>query len=546
MSRNRMFSLICSLALLTACTQAPENSATEVKDAQGSSLGSVAIADVCSTEAQTQLRRGMALFHSMTYGGARQEFAAASEIDSTCVLAKWGEALTLFHPLWPDVPTPAELQRGNELLSEARAMREVSKLEDAYLSAAEAYFTDAENYTESERLVRYAQAWEEAAESFPRDIETRLMHSLSMIAIAPASENRLEMQERASNIAKKVLAEVPDHPGALHYIIHANDLPQLANDGLLAARKYGAVAPENSHALHMTSHIFTRVGSWEESIDYNTRAAALAFDSPMNGSLSIHYLHASDYLIYAHLQRGDDESAAKVWNQMARQEGPIYNHAASAYAYAAVPARMALERQDWAGASELRAGWPSTIKWEQYPHLEAIIVFAGGMGAARTGQSAKASEAMERLEYLQAQSSELPGQYDWGTQVGIQKLALRAWIEFESGDRDEALSIMIQASELEATTTKNPVTPGAVLPAAEMLGDMLIELDQPEEAIQAYALALSRTPNRLNSLYGSGRAAEMSGNAVAAGEYFAKLVEITTEESSLKRVEYARNAVGGD
>ena len=173
-------------------------------------------------------------------------------------------------------------------------------------------------------------------------------------------------------------------------------------------------------------------------------------------------------------------------------------------------------------------------------------MFAGGMGAARTGQSAKASEAMERLEYLQAQSSELPGQYDWGTQVGIQKLALRAWIEFESGDRDEALSIMIQASELEATTTKNPVTPGEVLPAAEMLGDMLIELDQPEEAIQAYALALSRTPNRLNSLYGSGRAAEMSGNAVAAGEYFAKLVEITTEESSLKRVEYARNAVGGD
>ena len=285
MFKNRFIPLLCGLSLLTACAQVPENSATEVTDAQGSSLGSVAIADVCNPEAQTQLRGGVALFHSMTYGGARQEFAAASEIDSTCVLAKWGESLTLFHPLWPDVPTSADLQRGTELLREARAMRDVSALEDAYLAAAEAYFTDAENYTENERLLKYASAWEQVAESFPADVEAKLLHSLSMIAIAPASENRLEMQELASNMAKEVLAEVPDHPGALHYIIHANDLPRLAKDGLPAAREYGQVAPENSHALHMTSHIFTRVGSWEESIDYNVRAAALAFESPMNGAL---------------------------------------------------------------------------------------------------------------------------------------------------------------------------------------------------------------------------------------------------------------------
>jgi tetratricopeptide (TPR) repeat protein len=510
-----------------------------VHDENGASLGSVALAVSCTPDAVLRVRRGLALLHNMTYAQAEQEFQAASELDEECVLAKWGEAMSLFHPLWPDVPPPEAFVRGRTLIEEARTSS-TSKLEDAYLSALEAYYVGAEERSESERLQMYAAGWEAVVEAFPDDIEARLFNALSGIAVSGATGNRVEAQARTGQIAESVLDEVPDHPGALHYIIHSYDLPQLADRGLPAARIYGKVAPENSHALHMTSHIFTRVGSWEESIEYNTRAAASGLDNPVNGALSMHYLHAADYLVYAYLQRGEDEKALQIWDDLVGVEGPITNHAASAYAYAAVPARLALERQNWAAAKSLEIPQKSGIQWDQYPHLEAIVEFGQGMGAAHTGAPDDARNSVSRLNELEEMARALPGAYDWGSQVEVQKLALEAWIEFESGNEADALDIMKAASELEATTAKNPVTPGEVLPAAELLGDMLLALNRPKEAVTAYETALARTPNRLNSLYGAGRASELNGNVEAAEEYFSQLLAITDDDADLERIVYAK------
>lgn len=535
--RQLSIGTVCLLAL-SACTE-PNSQPVEVLDENGASLGSVALTVRCSTEATTLVRRGLAMLHNMTYEKAAADFASAAEQDPSCVLARWGQAIALFHPLWPDVPSDDVLRRGEQILAQAREL-DASERESAYLSALEAYFVGSEGRSEAERLQRYASAWGDVAETYPDDPEARLFQALATIAIAGGSENRTETSARGGQIAETVLASVPDHPGALHYVIHAYDSPELAQRGLDAARSYGKVAPENAHALHMTSHIFTRVGSWQESIDYNVRAAAAGRSNPMGGAVSMHYLHAADYLVYAHLQRGEDESARKVWEDLQAIDGPIHNHAASAYAYAAIPARLALERQDWTAASNIAPRSPDTIQWEQYPHLEAIVEFARGIGSARSQSLADAAAAVARLEELESEARALPGAYDWGTQVEIQREALEAWIEFEEGDRDSALASMEAAAALEATTIKNPVTPGEVLPAAELLGDLLLAMERPTEAVDAYRTALARTPNRLNSLYGAGLGSEMAGDEEAAAQYFEQLVSVTNAEASLDALVRAR------
>ena len=347
----------------------------------------------------------------MTYKDAEAEFAAASERDPECVLARWGMAMSYVHPLWPDVPSDDALDRGMNLLVEARELRELSELEDAYLSALEGYYRDGSRRSEGDRLVSYAAGWEAAHLRDPGDLEAQLFRSLGMIAVAAVAEARVASQLEAGQLAEEVLTQVPDHTGALHYIIHAYDLPELADRALPAARTYGEVAAENSHALHMTSHIFTRVGLWEESVSYNRRAAAAGLANPINGTTSFHYLHAADYLAYAFLQQLDDEAAQQVWDDMASIAGPIFDHPASPYAFAAVPARIALERQDWEQASSLPAEWPASLAWSKYPHFVAISEFARGLGAARAGHSDVARTAIVRLGQLRDQAAALPGQY---------------------------------------------------------------------------------------------------------------------------------------
>jgi tetratricopeptide (TPR) repeat protein len=538
---------MAAAAWLAACGGEPEAAATrdeaavhgfdlatleEVFDQEGASLGSVAFPVSCSDEAAESMRRGLALLHNMTFVEAEGAFRSASEQDPDCALAYWGMAMTYLHPLWPDVPSTESFERGWDLLQEARSRGLGTEREEGYVTALEAYYRDGPNRDEPSRLASYAEAWAAVHAEHPDDPEAALFRALSLLATAPGSDQSFATQREAGAMAEAVLAAIPDHPGAHHYVIHAYDVPPLAEEALPAARSYGKVAPENAHALHMTSHIFTRVGSWEESIDYNVRSADAAARHPINGATSHHHLHAVDYLAYAYLQRGQNDRAEEILRHLEALDGPVFDHAASAYAFAAVPSRIALETHDWSRAAAVETDWPSQVAWERYPHLAAIPEFARALGSARTGDLSAAEAAIARLSQLEAEARALPQSYDWGTQVKIQELGARAWLAYAQGRADQALALMTEAADLEAGSTKNPVTPGEVLPAMELLGDLLLDLGQYAEAQQAYERALTRSPNRFNSLYGAGRAAQLQGDDQAAGEYYRHLHSVVAEDAT--------------
>jgi len=500
---------------------------TAVTDGHGASMGSVSFDTTCASD--EQLRMGLALLHHMTYVEAGRTFESVMAEEPSCAIARWGVAMSWVHPLWPDVPTAEQLDRGWALLEEARALGTASARESAYIDALSAYYADAASRDEPARLRSYQAGWEAVAAAYPHDPEAAVFSALTTIATAAGSPDAAHRRIGAGIAAQRVLQAIPDHPGAHHYAIHAFDTPSAAERALDVADSYGRVAPANSHALHMTSHIFTRRGLWKESIEFNQRAADAAWNEPIGGQTSHHHLHAIDYLAYAYLQRGADAEADEVLAHLRALDGPAVNNAVSAYAFAAVPARIALERHDWAAAASVAFREPSTMSWDAYPHLEAIPVFARALGAARTGDLDSAREGAARLAALAEAATALPDAYDWATQVRIQEIGARAWIEFAEGHEAEAIAHMMESADLEATTDKNPVTPGEVLPAGELLGDMLYDAGRYEEAYQSYVFAMERTPNRFNSLYGAARSAEAAGMAEQARWYYGQLIEVAGE-----------------
>ncbi len=512
-------------------TNAPLPVAAAALSAAGKDLGSVVVPSDCTAEAHDDLRRGLALLHHMTYEHAEASFLAAAEADPDCALAYWGAAMTYVHPLWPDTISAEKLEAGSDLLAQAREVAHRSSRDDAFIAAISAYYEGAER-SERERLESLLEGWAAAHDAQPDDPEAKLFHALSLLANADASDKSYEKQKKGGGMAEEVLVGYPAHPGAHHYTIHAYDFPPLAEKALDVARSYGEVAPENSHALHMTSHIFTRLGLWPESIAYNVRAAAAAQDRLPNGTISLHHLHALDYLIYAHLQEGNNAAAQEVLDRAAALEPPYQDHSATAYAFAGIPVRWALEQHDWATAAAIEARHPADVNWDRYPYLEAIAHFARAMGAAHEGDGEAAAESIAALDRLHQQSADLNIAYDWAIQVEIQKLSAEAWLAYQNGDAEAGLALMKEAADKEATTEKNPVTPGEVLPAAELYGDMLLAAGQHAEAVEAYRVALARSPNRLNSLYGAARAAQASGDAVAATDFYQQLVDIASKSPS--------------
>jgi tetratricopeptide (TPR) repeat protein len=292
----------------------------------------------------------------------------------------------------------------------------------------------------------------------------------------------------------------------------------------------------------MPTHTFTRLGLWQESIDYNRRSADAALKLPVGDETSLHYFHALDYLAYAYLQGAEDQRALEVMKELKGVEPPYQAHVASAYTFAAVPARLALERQMWEAAADLKPRWPEAYPWDTAAAFEAITYFGRAMGAARSGRFEQARADLDTLAELQERVA-AKSPY-WGTQVKIQRLSALAWLQFEEGSQDQALSTMRAAAEMEASTEKHPVTPGEVLPARELLGDMLLELGRPMEALAEYQAALDRSPNRFNSLYGAGRAAESAGDSAVAAEYYETLIEVTANsDTDLERLQHARTFV---
>jgi len=536
----RYLIVVILLLAFSACDRSDKDG----KDSYGEQLGSVEIPLSCSDEANRQVERGTALLHHMTYEGARSEFASARTADPACAIAYWGEAMTHIHPLWSDPPGEEAFEAGREILMQARELESIGEREEAYISAAEAYYAAGMNQTEQPNLAAFADAWKSVHEQYPEDPEAATFHALSLLATADPSDKSYTVQKRSGAIAAEVLEQIPDHPGAHHYVIHSYDYPPLAENALETARSYGEIAPAVPHALHMPSHIFTRLGYWEESIDMNLRSADAALNHPAGSGISLHYLHALDYLSYAYLQRGDDENAEGVLNRLNDLDGPFQAHVGSAYTFAAVPARLTLERHRWEEAAGLEPRTPAEYPWDNFPAMEAISHFARAIGGARSGDLETAKNALERLSVLQDQTA--PASPYWATQVEIQRRAAEAWLAFAEERREEALELMTDAAERESATEKHPVTPGEVLPARELLADMLFEMGRYESALAEYANALERNPNRYNSLYGAARAAELEGDEDAAVRYYSKLMEVTAESGSQRAgLEHASSYLAG-
>jgi tetratricopeptide (TPR) repeat protein len=535
--RGRIGYMLAAFFLI-ALMFVPGGAAARVTDDYGDQLGTVNFEVSCNDPAQRLMERGVALLHHMTYTDARRVFESASSADPNCSLAYWGQAMTYIHPLWSDPPSEADFKIGQALVEEGKNRGQKTDREHAYIAAVEAYYTEGWNRNETANLASFEEGWEKVYRQFPEDMEAASFYALAHMATADPTDKTYTKQKRAGAIAEKVRAQVPDHPGAHHYIIHAYDYPALAEKALPAARGYGKIAPEVPHALHMPTHIFTRLGLWQESITMNKRSADAALKHPVGDSTSLHYPHALDYLAYAYLQQAEDQKAKQVLETLKANRDPFQPHVASGYTLAVVPARLALERQKWDGAASLVPRKPGNYPWDRDPAMEAITHYARALGAARSGNMHAARQAIDKLAALNELAAKTSGY--WAKQIEIQRLSAIAWLTYQEGKQEEALDIMRSAAELETSTEKHPVTPGEVLPARELLADMLLDMGRYKEAQTEYEAALNRSVNRLNSLYGAGRAAELGGNKSKATFYYRKLVRMTANDAELERLKQVK------
>ena len=483
--------------------------------------GTVQFVGNCATETDSLIPLGMALVHHMTYEEAEEIFDKVMEIDPSCFWGPWGKAMTFIHPLWNDQPSEAQMSTGWELSMKCSELAYTPR-EEQYANVIASYYKEGQRRSLQERLHSWNKAWEDAFKEFPEDLEIKSFYALSLIAVADPKDKTYPNQLKAGQLAQEVLKEIPSHPGAFHYTIHAYDYPELAEKAKSAAENYSSIAPDVPHALHMPSHIFTRLGMWDESIEWNRRSAEAAKKSAI-GRGSLHYLHAKDYIVYALLQQLKDTEVKQELEDLNNLRSNVEQHPASAYALSAVEARYALERHNWEIASKIVPRNSKNIDWDRFPEYEALSHFAIGIGAARSGDVKKAQSASKTLQTL---SEKINNPY-WSEQVQIQGLSVNAWTEFTKGNKTKALELMMEAEKRERATNKHPITPGELLPASELLGDMYLELQNPEKAFIHYQYALERSPERFNSLRGAALAAEMSNRKEIAQDYRNKLSALT-------------------
>ena len=494
-------------------------------------LGTVRFDVSCADGVRPTFDRGVALLHHMMYEDARRAFEKVAAQDPECGMAHWGVAFTLFQPLWPTRPTEADLERGRTEAQRARELGPETPRERALLDAVDAFFRDpdAEWWT---RIERWASSMEQAYRAHASDTETAAFYALSQLAAGQTASDRLAHNERAAEVLVDIHERVPDHPGAIHYTIHANDVDTRADRSLDVVRSYGEIAPSVPHALHMPTHIFVRLGDWPGVIDWNRRSADAALEVDAGAGVSGHYPHATDYLLYAHLQRGDDARAEAVLRETLARER-FQDIFTSAFHLAAMPARYAVERRAWTEAAEVQPRSPASLSWDRYTWPEAMSWFARGLGFARSGDVDGARQAQAEMEALRDRAADA-GERDFATYIEVDRLILAGWIAHAEGRGDAAEEHMRSASELESTVQKHPVTPGALMPPGEALGDLLLELEKPAEALAAYAASLETWPGRYNTLLGAARAAVAVPDAERARRHYAKLLEVVGDAQSAR------------
>jgi tetratricopeptide (TPR) repeat protein len=492
-------------------------------------LGTVRFATSCAPAVQPQFDRAVALLHSFHLDAAVGAFTDVAAADPTCGMAYWGVAMSwLGNPLAAP-PSARGLKEGGAAVDRAKAAGARTDREREYIAAIETIYKDADRVDHRTRALAYEKAMEQLAARYPADREAAVFYALALNITLDPNDKTYANQLKAAGILEQVFAAQPDHPGVAHYLIHSYDFPPIAAKGLPAAKRYASIAPAAPHALHMPSHIFTRVGSWQESIESNRASAkaaadALAASGPQTGLRSYEGLHAYDYMMYGYMQLGRDREARALVEEVAATRKLNIDHFAGAFALAAIPARFALERGQWAEAAAL-SPTPADLAWNRFPQAESIVWFARGLGAARSGNAARAREDLARIEALRDAMIAAKSLY-WAHQSEVQRLAVAGWIARAEGRNEEALSLMRASAAAEETTEKHPVTPGPIKPARELLGDMLIELGQPAEALKEFEASHRVEPNRFQGLYGAARAAELAGDRARARTYYGRLVTL--------------------
>ena len=491
-------------------------------------LGTVDFPASCNATAQKSISRGAALLHSFGYEEARLTFNDAAKADPTCAMAYWGVARTWYHPIWAP-PSPDELKQGVAALDRALAIDAKTGRERDYINAFAVFYKDWQTVDHATRAKNYERALAAVCDRNPSDDEAAIFHALQLVAIGylDPTDKTYTWQKKGSEILNKLLVRHPNHPGVAHYIIHSVDYPSLAELGLKAARAYATIAPDAPHALHMPSHIFTRLGLWDDSIASNiasTKSAIAQAQRLHGGGGSFDQLHAMDYLVYAYLQQAKDTSARKVLAEMEEIAKLDEDQFAAAYAFAASPARWALERHDWraAAALEIKPVW---FPWNRFRNAEALVHYARAIGAARGGDVAAARRSNDEIAAIR-KAMPATRDYDWSGSIGAQWEAATALIAWAEGKKDEGFRLLRMAADHEDAVDKHPVTPGALLPVREMLADLLLENGAASEALREYEAVLKTAPRRLNATDGAAKAADKVGDKTKARAYAMQLREI--------------------
>ena len=516
----------------------------------------------CASDAQPEFNRGVALLHSFFYEEARRAFTVVAEKDPRCSMAQWGIAMTWWHPIWTP-PTPDEMKAGQAAIAEALKLNPKTDRERGFIAALNVYYNTPDTSTSSQvgqschgpvgprdRVVAYEKAMRQLYEKYPNDFEVEAFYAFAILAVgyATPTDTTLAKQRESAALLEKLWKQNPNHPGVVHYLIHAYDYPELAERALPAATSYAFIAPWVPHALHMPSHIFTRLGMWNESVASNRAAAdsARAYAKLRHrDATEAEELHALDYMVYSYLQQAQDKKAKEIVDFAAtvRKTNPELEFS-GAYALAAIPTRYTFERNDWAAAAHLSI--PAVPHWSSFPFMEALIEYGHALGRAHTGDLDGARKAIARMAELREATKDVKFDY-FKQHLELQIQAASASIACAEGKKDEALEILRRAADAEDVLGKHPVSPGAFIPIREQLGTFLLELNRPAEAQQAFDAALKIYPGRFRGLYGAALAAEQRGDKENAQTFYAKLAAQTADgdasREELKRIRQYSNKV---
>jgi tetratricopeptide (TPR) repeat protein len=518
----KLFSTLALLVLLCAAVPAQEKPPEK--------LGKVSFPTSCDRKVQAQFDRAVAMLHSFWFQQGEQAFREILQRDPSCAIANWGIAAILIGNTFAGNATAQDAQKAKEAIQRGHLIGAKTERERFYIEAIAEYWDRFGDRPHGARMKSLADAFEVVAQRFPKDDEAQIFYAIYLTATQSPNDKTFADTLKAAQILEPQFKKHPDHPGVAHYLIHAYDYPPIAEKGLNAAKRYAEIAPSAPHALHMPAHIFTRVGAWQDSVATNRRSVAVsrAEKEPGGG------LHAMDYMVYADLQLARDKDADSVLQEARAVTNIPPNNAGSAYALAAIPARIVIERGLWKDAMQLE---PRPSK---FLYTDAMTHFARALGAARSGDPAAADKGVQELARIVDTLKNAKDTY-WATEVEVQRLGAAAWTAHARGNDDDALVLMRSAADMEDKSEKHAVTPGRLIPARELLGEMLLKMNRPTEALEAFEISEKHDPNRFRGLYGAAKAAALAADQAKAKAFYGKLVMLVqtadTERPEINEVQ---------